>query len=69
MCAEKVMFENKKNIYFTGIIDFLQKYNTKKKMESYYKRVKVSEGKDAISSVDSKTYANRLYDFIEKRII
>jgi len=75
MCAEKIMFQhknnvdNKKNIYFTGIIDFLQKYNTKKKMESYYKRVKVADGKDAISSVDSKTYANRLYDFIAKRIV
>merc|ERR1712228_421857 len=79
MCSEKVMFEEKdheknavarkKHIYFTGIIDFLQKYNTKKMMESMYTRVKVADGKDAISSVDSKTYANRLYDFIEKRIV
>eukprot|EP01083_Nonionella_stella_P232979 821339_1 len=57
------------NIYFTGIIDFLQAYNTKKKLESYYKRYKVADGKEAISSVDAKTYANRLYDFIEKRMI
>jgi hypothetical protein len=82
MCAEKIMVQDKestikdpmgswmmnkkKNIYFTGIIDFLQKYNTKKMMESYYKRSK--HGVDAISSVDAKTYANRLYEFIARRI-
>merc|ERR1712241_567495 len=68
MCAETVMFEdkqsgkNKKHIYFTGIIDYLQKYNAIKMFESHYKRHKVAEGKNAISSVDAKTYANRLYD-------
>merc|ERR1712176_175850 len=75
MCSEKVMLEEKnggsakKDIYFTGIIDFLQEYNLKKKAESAYKRNKVAGGKLAISSVDAKTYANRLYDFIEKRIV
>jgi len=78
MCAEKIMFDaeteedkekaTKKDIYFTGIIDFLQKYNAKKQMESVYKSLKVKGGKDAISSVDAKTYANRLYEFIEKRV-
>jgi len=81
MCAERIMMETghhdsdspksssrRKNIYFSGIIDFLQKYNTKKMAESYYKRLKVTEGKNAISAVDSETYANRLYEFIAKRI-
>merc|ERR1712013_741908 len=83
MCAEKIMFAspkgngkgkgkrkeaNTKNIYFTGIIDFLQNYNAKKKLESMYKSVKVAGGKEAISAVDAKSYGERLFEFIAKRI-
>ena len=58
-------------IYFTGLIDFLQEYNTKKKMESVYKSVKYAKkgGKKVISSVHPKDYADRLYNFIEKYIV
>jgi hypothetical protein len=51
-------------IYFLGIIDFLQHYNTNKKFETIAKSV-VNNSRE-ISSVKPRFYAERLVQFITK---
>ncbi|KNC47995.1 serine/threonine protein kinase [Thecamonas trahens ATCC 50062] len=50
-------------VYFLGIIDFLQKYNAKKKLENRYKSLRFD--KDTISAVPPDQYARRFFEFIE----
>lgn len=58
--------EAKNRIYFMGIIDFLQPYNTRKRAESFIKGLQTD--KDKISSVDPETYAKRFVTFMEGAI-
>ena len=51
-------------IYFGGIIDFLQVYTAKKKMETFVKGL--AHERNAISSIDPESYAKRLHAFIAK---
>ncbi|ETV65533.1 hypothetical protein H257_17790 [Aphanomyces astaci] len=59
----------KKNgkIYFVGIIDILQQYNTRKITETVFKGL-VHNKKD-ISSVPPDQYGDRFLDFIEKNVL
>merc|ERR1711998_157629 len=53
-------------IYYLGIVDILQEFNMKKRLEGAYKtRMQVLAGKDPtlISAVDSSVYAQRFIDF------
>ena len=50
-------------IYFLGIIDILQTYNRKKKMEHMFKSI-ITSNKSAISAVDAAFYADRFLSFI-----
>eukprot|EP01112_Ceratiomyxa_fruticulosa_P019376 TRINITY_DN6331_c0_g1_i1.p1 TRINITY_DN6331_c0_g1~~TRINITY_DN6331_c0_g1_i1.p1 ORF type:complete len:600 (-),score=98.84 TRINITY_DN6331_c0_g1_i1:70-1869(-) len=52
-------------IYYLGIIDIFTPYNITKQLEHSYKS-RVFETKDAISVVDSQTYANRFRQFLAK---
>ncbi len=54
-------------VYFVGIIDFLQKYNSKKRIERFWKGLKEDESK--ISSVDPVLYSERMKSFLECHII
>ncbi|KAL3777547.1 hypothetical protein ACHAW5_010805 [Stephanodiscus triporus] len=54
-----------KEIYFCGIIDFLQYYNAKKMGETVIKKMSSSED---ISCVDPETYGNRFFKFISSLI-
>jgi hypothetical protein len=61
----------KEATYFLGIIDILQKYNLKKKLENAYKsRREKRKGKDpeAISAVGSSVYARRFEKYIESLV-
>ena len=49
--------------YYMGIIDILQPYNIRKKVENALKRVK--ESQQEISCVDPITYANRFKQFLQ----
>eukprot|EP00479_Gromia_sphaerica_P014844 TRINITY_DN9133_c0_g1_i1.p2 TRINITY_DN9133_c0_g1~~TRINITY_DN9133_c0_g1_i1.p2 ORF type:complete len:52 (-),score=7.15 TRINITY_DN9133_c0_g1_i1:76-231(-) len=49
-----------------GIIDILQEYNIKKKLESSFKSVMYAHQK--ISSVDPTQYAERFQKYIEGKI-
>ena len=51
-------------IYFGGIIDFLQEYTAKKKVETFVKGL--AHEKKTISSIDPESYAKRLHAFIAK---
>jgi len=51
-------------IYHFGIIDFLQKYNKKKKLANFAKTLKYE--KEAISTVDPAFYMNRFLKMAEK---
>uniref|UniRef100_A0A7S3NTI8 PIPK domain-containing protein n=1 Tax=Euplotes crassus TaxID=5936 RepID=A0A7S3NTI8_EUPCR len=57
---------NKKEIYFLGIIDILTEYNTKKKMEHFFKRLKYG---NSISCVPPDRYAKRFDEFINSRVV
>jgi hypothetical protein len=60
-------FEGRGNeIYYVGIIDILQQYNTHKKAEHFFKSF-VNDS-TLISAVCSKAYANRFADFLNKNI-
>ena len=54
-------------IYYIGIIDILQKYNTKKKTEHFFKGF--SNDRSQISAVNANDYADRFMDFIFDAIV
>ena len=56
-----------KEIYFCGIIDFLQYYNAMKKGETVVRKAQGHSGED-ISCVDPETYGNRFVKFISNLI-
>lgn len=49
--------------YYIGIIDILQTYNIRKKVENALKRISESQGN--ISCVDPATYSSRFLGFIK----
>lgn len=53
---------NTEEIYYLGIIDILQKYNTSKRMENLFKGL--SHKRSELSSVDPALYADRMVQFI-----
>lgn len=56
-----------KDVYFFGIIDILQMFNLKKKVESAYKGTRYN--KKAISAVSSRMYGERFLEYMESHII
>lgn len=55
--------------YRLGIIDFLQLYSNKKKLETKYLRYRFkSKPPNCFSCVDPATYADRFYDFMSKNL-
>lgn len=58
--------KKKNSLYFIGIIDILQKYNTKKKLEHGIKSVAYNPNE--ISAVDPTHYAKRFYKFMKEVI-
>jgi hypothetical protein len=67
-CLARRIFNHEKSpfIYCIGIIDYLQKYNLKKRMEH---RFKYLIHKDNCSAVDSKLYALRMQKFLSKYML
>ena len=59
---------DKRFIYFAGIIDILQPYNTRKWGETVVKKVQGNTEKE-ISCVDPETYGNRFIKFISKLVL
>lgn len=53
-------------IYFMGIIDILTEYNTKKKLEHFFKSLKYG---DKISCIPPDKYGHRFSEFINSRIL
>ena len=52
------------HIYYFGIIDILQQYDTGKKVETFFKSKVLRQEKAGLSSVDAITYGNRFIKFI-----
>jgi hypothetical protein len=52
-----------REIYFFGIIDLLQKWNSKKQLENLFKGI--VDDKKKISAVNPTLYGKRFYEFIE----
>jgi len=59
--------EKGKEIYYTGIIDLLQRYNRRKRMENFIKS-RVND-EITISAVDPELYSRRFNKFMDDRII
>ncbi|KNC46408.1 phosphatidylinositol phosphate kinase PIPK5 [Thecamonas trahens ATCC 50062] len=54
-------------LYFLGIIDFLQKYNVKKTLEHKYKSFRFD--RTSISAVPPNLYATRFYSFVTDSVL
>lgn len=54
-------------IYFCGIIDILQKYNKRKKVENFFRGLK--NDTSTISSVPPTQYSKRMYNFLKDNIL
>ncbi|CAG9323259.1 unnamed protein product [Blepharisma stoltei] len=55
--------------YKLSIIDYLGKYDYARKMEHYYKAVKIGQNVYLCSVVDPKRYANRFLNFLHTRVL
>lgn len=62
--AEVELFEVYDVVLYMGIIDILQEYNVKKKLEHAYKSMQFDPM--SISVVEPKMYATRFTKFLEK---
>ncbi|KAH7518800.1 hypothetical protein FEM48_Zijuj09G0209400 [Ziziphus jujuba var. spinosa] len=62
--TEVELFEVYDVVLYMGIIDVLQEYNIKKKLEHAYKAIKIDP--DTISVVEPKLYAKRFFNFLQK---
>ena len=60
--------EHEKYIYIIGIIDYLQKYNLKKKMEHCMKGIINGKENNMISAVEPEYYGNRFNEFMQKNV-
>ena len=56
-------------IYFLGIIDILQLYNRKKKIEHFFKSRCTTARRERLSCVPPAEYASRFIDFIDDAIV
>jgi len=52
------------SLYFTGIIDILQLYNKRKKLENMWGKLKPKVPVETISCIPPDDYGQRLYDFV-----
>ena len=57
-----VLSSNKKRVYYFGIIDILTEFNTTKKLEYFYKRIRYCS--DKMSCIPPKNYKERFYDYL-----
>lgn len=53
-------------LYFCGIIDILQKYNKRKKVENFFRGLNTDTA--TISAVPPEQYAQRMYEFLRPKI-
>ena len=60
--------DKKEFIYIIGIIDYLQKYNFRKKMETFFKGIYFGKEKDMISCVEPNYYGERFRNFMIKNV-
>jgi len=54
-------------VYFVGLIDILQKYNKRKKLENWIKKIKYEETE--ISAAPPDLYAQRMRDFFDDKVV
>ena len=52
-------------IYYMGIIDILQQFNSVKIFENFYKSNFTSQGRGKISALPAKDYAKRFVSFLK----
>ena len=60
--------DNKNYIYIIGIIDYLQKYNCRKRIETFIKGIYFGKEKDMISAVEPGFYGERFKNFMVKNV-
>ena len=60
--------DNNNYIYIIGIIDYLQKYNFRKRLENCVKGIYFGKEKNMISAVDPGYYGERFQDFMTKNV-
>lgn len=60
--------DNENYIYIVGIIDYLQKFNTKKKFEHFVKGLIYGKESNMISAVRHELYGERFFNFMTKNV-
>ena len=60
--------ENENYIYIIGIIDYLQEYNFKKKMEHCLKGIIYGKEKNMVSAVEPEYYGKRFNEFMKNNV-
>ena len=60
--------DDEKYIYIIGIIDYLQKYNFKKKAEHFLKSIYNGKEKNMVSAVEPILYGDRFFEFMTKKV-
>ena len=66
-CHRGMISSDKTEIYYAGIIDILQKYNAKKKVENVMRRI--ANNQQEISCAPPDVYAERMCDFLNQYIV
>lgn len=64
--SEVELFEVYDVVLYMGIIDILQEYNLRKKLEHAYKSIQFDP--ETISVVEPKLYAQRFFNFLETKV-
>lgn len=64
--SEIELFEVYDVVLYMGIIDILQEYNIKKKIEHAYKSIQFDPM--SVSVIEPRTYAQRFINFMDKKV-
>lgn len=64
MCLQKKDGSSEEVVLYFGLIDILQTYRTRKKVEHFVKRL-LHDG-NAVSVIEPSKYASRFRDFMQK---
>ena len=59
---------DKKFLYIIGIIDYLQIFNCKKRLENFFKGIYYGKEKNMISAVESHYYGDRFFNFMAEKV-
>ena len=66
---DKHVFEHGNKIYHIAIIDYLQEWNTDKKLERFTKTMILGKNSEQLSAIEPNAYARRFEHFVSNHVI